>query len=97
MPARAEQPLSSERPIVVEIRPDPFERRQVARWILGAFEVIVAATIVSTITGWLGIILALSVSGLIGNDAFGGIVTALIWGPVFGLAGAYLTLRFLAR
>jgi hypothetical protein len=83
--------------MIVQVRPDPFERRQVARWSLGAFEVAVLTAIVSAAAGWVGSALAFAVSHAIGNDAFGSALSALVWGPVFALVGAYIMLRLLAR
>jgi hypothetical protein len=82
--------------MIVEVRPDLFERRQMARWILAAFEVLVVTGLVSTICGWLGAAVATEVSTAIGNDIFATILTAAIWGWVGAIAGAYLTLRYLA-
>lgn len=83
--------------MIVEVRHDPFERRQVARWLLGAFEVLVPTIVVSGICGWIGTGLAIAVSRGLGNDLAGTILSAFVWGPVFAIAGAYVTLRFLAR
>jgi hypothetical protein len=85
------------RPMIVQVQPDPFERRQVARWLLGVFEVGVITAIVSAAAGWVGTALALAVSRAIGNDAFGSALSALVWGPIFALVGAYVILRLLAR
>ncbi|MBA2382628.1 MAG: hypothetical protein H0V73_11015 [Chloroflexi bacterium] len=83
--------------IFVEVRPDPFERRQVARWFLSAFEVLVTTILVSSICWWIGAVLASAVSQAIGNDLAGTFISALVWSTVFGLVGAYVTLRLLAR
>jgi hypothetical protein len=97
-PPAPEEPVGSyARPMIVQVRPDPFERRQVARWLLGAFEVAVPTLIVSALSGWVGTGLAFEVSRAIGNDAFGSALSAIVWGPVFALVGAYVTLRLLAR
>lgn len=83
--------------MIVQVRPDPFERRQVARWLLGLFEVAVPTAVVSAVSGWFGVLLAAAVSGGIGNNPAGTILSALVWGPVFAAIGAYLTLRLMAR
>jgi hypothetical protein len=83
--------------MIVEVRPDLFERRQVARWILATFEVSLISGTVGWISGFAGATAATAFSAAIGNDLFGTIVSALVWGPVFGVLGAYLTLRYLAR
>lgn len=88
---------TTERPMIVEIRPDLFERRQMARWILAAFEVLLLTGLVSVICGWLGAEAATEFSRLIGNDIFSAILTAAIWGWFGTIAGAYITLRYLAR
>jgi predicted anti-sigma-YlaC factor YlaD len=83
--------------MVIQVDPDPFERRQVARWLLGAFEVALVTILVSTIFAWLGTMLAIWVSRAIGNDPIGSAVAGIVWGAVFGLIGAYAALRYLAR
>jgi hypothetical protein len=83
--------------MVVEVRPDPFQRRQVARWLLGAFEVLVPTALVSAVSGWFGVNLGMAVADALGKGLAGAVISAVVWGPVFSLAGAYATLRFLAR
>lgn len=83
--------------MIVELRPDPFERRQVARWLLGAFEVALITLLVSAISGWVGTTLAIELSRAIGNDPFGSAIAGLVWGGVFALFGGYAALRILAR
>lgn len=91
------RPGTASQPLIVAISPDPFDRRQVARWILGAFEVVVLASVTSLVLSAVGWILASVVSQAIGNDAIGTFITGAFWSSVFGLAGAYGTLRLLAR
>ncbi len=82
--------------MIVEVQPDLFARRQMARWILAAFEVLLVTGLVSTICGWLGAAVASEFSKAIGNDIFGTVLTAAVWGWVGAIAGAYFTLRYLA-
>ena len=97
-PPAPEEPAGSyDRPMIVQVRPDPFERRQVARWLLSLFEVAVPTAVVGAVSGWFGVLLAAAVSGGIGNNPTGTVLSALVWGPVFAVIGAYLTLRLLAR
>ena len=91
------EPGTVSRPLIVEIRPDPFERRQVARWLLGAFEVVLLTSVASLALSALGWVLATIFSDAIGNDARGTFVTGAFWSIVLGFAGMYGSLRLLAR
>lgn len=83
--------------MIVELRPDPYERRQMARWILAAFEVLLLTGIASTICGWAAAAIATAFSQAIGNDIFATLLTAAVWGWVGAVGGGYVTLRYLAR
>jgi hypothetical protein len=83
--------------MIVELRPDPFDRRQVARWMLATFEVLLITGVVGSICFFVGATAATAFAAALGNDRAGQSVSALVWGPVFGFLGAWVTLRLLAR
>lgn len=81
---------------IVQIRPDPFERRQVARWILAAFEVTILVSVAFVVGASLAGILAALVANALGNDLLGVVVPVAVWSALGGLILAYVTLRRLA-
>ena len=80
----------------MRIRPDPWQRRQVARWVLALFEISflvgIAGALGSVVAGLAGA----AVAGFLGNDPLGVLVPGLVWWALGGLIGSYLMLRFLA-
>lgn len=85
------------RPLTVEIAPDLLSRKQIARWLLGVFEVLVLSTIVGLVSGWLGSVLAGELSRALRNDPGATFFVSVLWFVTFGLTGVWLTLRALAR
>jgi hypothetical protein len=83
-------------PTVVQIRPDPYDRRQVARWLLALFEISILVGIASLLGSVVAGFAGAAIATLIGNNLVGTIVPGLIWWFLGGLIGAYLMLRFLA-
>jgi hypothetical protein len=81
----------------VQVVPDPWSRRQIARLLVGLFEVTIVAVVVGFVFAWLGAMLATTVSRLLGNDDFGTAISVLVWAPAFGAFGAYVALRSMAR
>jgi DNA-directed RNA polymerase subunit RPC12/RpoP len=81
----------------VEIRPDPFERRQVARWVLALFEISVFTSLAGLIGWGIGGSIGSWLAGAIGNDFGGILLSGLIWGAVAGTLAIYATLRYMAR
>lgn len=86
-----------DRPMQVELRPDPFARRQVSRWLLGVFEVLVVSGLVGAVSGWIGATLAGELSRLLRNDPGASMLVGVLWFVTFAITGAWLTLRYMAR
>jgi hypothetical protein len=89
-------PQSAIEPLLVQIRPDPWQRRQVARWVLALFEISILTGIASLIGSVAAGLAGSAIAAAIGNDAIGIAIPGFIWRMIGGLLAGYLTLRYLA-
>lgn len=83
-------------PLIVTLRPDPWERRQVASWFLAAFEVTLAVVAASFLGSLVAGLAGAALASALSTDVFGTVIPALLRWALGGLIGGYLMLRLLA-